>query len=69
MNEKLKNQILKFRNLVGFYLKNEYKPKYYTYFKDYPLSIRHIVESSYMGGNNVPDTALFVVDYIKKNLI
>jgi hypothetical protein len=69
MNKKLKNQILNFRNMVGFYLKNEYKPKYYTYFKDYPLSIRQIVESYYMGGNNVPDTARVIVEYVKKNLI
>jgi hypothetical protein len=69
MNKKLKNQILNFRRLVGFYLKNEYKPKYYIYYKDYPPSIRHIVEGSYMGGNNVPDTAQFIVGYIKKNLI
>jgi hypothetical protein len=69
MNKKLKNQILNFRNVVGFYLRNEYKPKHYTYFKDYPPSIRHIVESYYMGGNSVPDTARCVVDYIKKNLI
>jgi hypothetical protein len=68
MNKKLKNQILRFRKLVGFYIRNEYKPKYYTYYKDYPLSIRHIVESSYMGGNNVPDTSNMIIRYIKENL-
>jgi hypothetical protein len=69
MNKKLKNQILQFRTFVDFYLKNEYKPKYYAYFKDYPVSIKHIVEGSYMGGHNAPDTARFIVDYVKKNLI
>lgn len=69
MNKKLKNQILNFRNTVGFYLKNEYKPKYYSYFKDYSMSIRHIVESYYLGGNNAPDTAAHIVNYIKKNII
>jgi hypothetical protein len=69
MNKKIKNQILQFRKMVAFYLKNEYKPKYYVYFKDYPPSIKHIVESYYLGGNNVPDTANAVVSYIKTNLI
>jgi hypothetical protein len=69
MNKKLQNQILKFKKTVGFYLKNEYKPKYYIYFKDYPVSIRHIVETYYLGGNNVPDTAGAIVSYVKNNLI
>ena len=67
---KLRKQILKFKQRVGFYLKNEYKPKYYRTYKMYPMSVQHIVESYYMGGNNVPNTAHdVVVCMVKNNLV
>ncbi len=65
MNKKLRQQISHFRQLVGFYLKNEYKPKYSRYFTIYGGYIQEIVESYYLGGNSVPDTAQAVVAYIK----
>lgn len=65
MNKKLRQQISHFRQLVGFYLKSEYKPKYSRYFTIYGGHIQEIVESYYLGGNSVPDTAQAVVAYIK----
>jgi len=65
MNKKLKQQISHFRQLVGFYLKNEYKPKYSRFFTIYGSPIKQIVESYYLGGNSVPDTAQAVVSHIK----
>jgi hypothetical protein len=36
----------------------------------YPMSVQHIVESYYMGGNNVPNTAHdVVVCMVKNNLV
>lgn len=69
MNKKLQKQLVSFRKSVGFYLKSEYKPRYSTYYKDYSLSIKHIVESYYLGGNTVPETAGAIASYIKKHLV
>ena len=68
MNKKLIKQLYNFRKRVGWYLRKEYKAKYSVYYKDYPLSIQNLVESYYIGGNNVPDTAIAVVEYIRKNI-
>jgi hypothetical protein len=68
MNKKLKKQLISFKNSVGFYIKQEYRPKYSRYYKDYCVSIKHIVESYYLGGNSVPETAGAVVSYVKKYL-
>jgi len=56
-------------NKVSEYIYLEYNPKYYREFtKDRNLSkFYDFVASYYMGGNNVPDTARYVVDLIKTN--
>lgn len=69
MNKKLHKQLISFKKSVGLYLKNEYRPRYTSYYKDYSLSIKHIVESYYLGGNTVPETAGAVVSYMKKHLL
>lgn len=69
MNKKLHKQLVSFKKSVGSYLKDEYKPRYYSYYKDYSLSIKNIVESYYLGGNTVPETAGVVVSYIKKHIV
>ncbi len=68
MNDKLTTKIIEFMNCVGEYLLMEYKPKYYEeYRKDKNQShFFDFVGSYYMGGSNVPDTARYTVEYIKR---
>jgi hypothetical protein len=67
MNEKMTNDILMFFNRVGDYINLEYKPKYHKlFFKDGSLNqLFDMVGEYYMGGNNVPDTAGMIVDYMR----
>ena len=65
MNKKLRQQISEFRELVGLYIRNEYKPKYYKIYILYDRSISHIVESYYLGGSTIPETAGTIIDKIK----
>jgi hypothetical protein len=67
MNEKMTNDILMFFNRVGDYIHLEYKPKYHKlFFKDSSLSqLFDMVGEYYMGGNNIPDTAGMIVDYMR----
>lgn len=69
MNKKMYDQISQFIDQVGDYIYMEYAPKYYKlYTRDKNLvRIFDTVGSYYMGGNNVPDTARYLVDFIKTN--
>lgn len=53
-------QEIKFLNIVMRYLKMEYEPRYHFLTKD----IKNLIRSYYWGGNNVPETARAIVDYI-----
>lgn len=68
MNDKLNQNICEFLNKIGDYIHMEYKPKYYKeYTRDKNLSgLFDFVGGYYMGGNNVPDTARYVVEYIDR---
>lgn len=67
MNTKMYNNVVDFYNSVGDYINLEYGVRFHkAYFKD--SSINNLfdkVAAYYMGGNNVPDTARMIVDYIK----
>jgi hypothetical protein len=67
MNKKLKKGIIDFMNGVSEYIHLEYDPKYYREFtRDRNLSkFYDFVSGYYMGGNNIPDTARYVVDLIR----
>lgn len=69
MNSNIELKITEFMNRVGEYLSLEYDPIYYKeYTKDKNLSnMFDFVGSYYMGGNNVPDTARYVVELILMN--
>ena len=66
MNTEVYRQISKFLDNVGSYLYMEYDPVYYSEFtKDKNLQRMYdFVASYYLGGNNVPDTARYVVEFI-----
>lgn len=66
MNDKVAGCIADFINRVGDYLHMEYDPIYYKEFtKDKNLAhMFDFVGSYYLGGNNVPDTARYVVELI-----
>ena len=66
MNNKLSKNVASFIDAVGNYIYMEYKPKYYKeYTRDKNLAkLFDFVGSYYMGGNNVPDTARYVVELI-----
>ena len=71
MNDKLNLQITDFMNAVGNYIQMEYKPKYYKeYTNDKNLGgLWDFVGGYYMGGSNVPDTAGYAVEYIKRFIL
>ena len=70
MNKKLKNNITEFCNKVNEYIHMEYKPKYYriTTSDRNLLRLFDFVSGQYMGGNNVPDTAGLMIEYINKHM-
>lgn len=65
MTEKLYNQIMKFGDSVGEYIRLEYDPADYEQFNNKNLNMFDFIGSYYMGGSNVPDTARYVVELIK----
>lgn len=69
MNDKMMDHIIDFLNKVGDYIHMEYDSIYYKEFtKDKNLAnMLDFVGSYYMGGSNVPNTAQYVVELIKKN--
>lgn len=71
MNDKLNLKITDFMNAVGEYIRMEYKPQYYKeYFRDKNLGgLFNFVGSYYMGGSNVPDTARYAVEYIRRFIL
>lgn len=68
MNKKLHEDITSFMNKVGDYIYMEYNSSYYKHFtRDKNLCrIFDFISSHYFGGANVPDTAGYVVEFIKK---
>jgi len=69
MNDKVAGNIAEFLNKVGDYLYMEYDGVFYKEFtRDKNLGkMFDFVGSYYMGGNNVPDTARYVVELILMN--
>jgi hypothetical protein len=76
MNKNLDRQIINFMNDVGWYISmeysesinNEYIAKWHNkHFLNNTLY--DFITSYYLGGNNVPDTARYVVDLIKMRSI
>ena len=71
MNDKINLQIADFMTSVGNYIHMEYKPKYYReYTTDKNLGgLFEFIGSYYMGGSNVPDTARYTVEYIRRFIL
>lgn len=65
MNKKGKEAIRDFYLSVLWYLKKEYKPKYYRYCDSNSQVIKNRITPLYWGGENIPNTALEIVNYIK----
>lgn len=67
MNEKMINDITQFFNNVGDYLGLEYSSKIHSrYFNDKNINDNFdIVGRYYLGGNNIPDTAGMIAEYLK----
>lgn len=68
MNEKMDSQIIHFMNEVGWYISMEYDQAYSDEFcRETTLnSLYEFVGSYYMGGSTVPDTARYVIEFIKR---
>lgn len=66
MNTEIYRRISSFLDNVGTYIHMEYDSGYYNEFtKDQNLQRMYdFVGSYYLGGNNVPDTARYVVELI-----
>ena len=66
MNTEIFRRISSFLDSVGSYIYMEYGSEYYSEFtKDNNLQrLYDFVGSYYLGGNNVPDTARYIVELI-----
>ena len=66
MNTEIFRRISSFLDSVGSYIYMEYGSEYYSEFtKDNNLQRMYdFVGSYYLGGNNVPDTARYIVELI-----
>lgn len=67
MNEIMFNDISKFYKEVGNYIKLEYEYKFYKIYIKENNKLFDFVGRYYLGGNNTPDTAGMIVDYLKLN--
>lgn len=69
MNKKLKANVNIFFNQVNDYIYMEYDKKYYTIVTRERNLVRlyDFITAQYLGGNNVPDTARYVIEYINKH--
>lgn len=67
--EKIDILLAQFFSAVYNYLTLEYKPKFARVFihEGHYKAMSKIIAQYYLGGNNVPDTARGIVDYIKQN--
>jgi len=66
MNNKAKKIVKDFYLSVIWYLKKEYKPKYYRYCESHMNTMYEKVSPLYWGGSNISNTAAELVEYIKK---
>ena len=68
MNKKLKTSVNSFFEKVNDYMYMEYDHKYYKIAtRDRNLvRVFDFITAQYLGGNNVPDTAGYLVEYINK---
>jgi len=66
VNTEIYRQISSFLDSVGSYIYMEYDSKYYNEFTKESNQKRmyDFIGSYYLGGNNVPDTARYVVELI-----
>lgn len=69
MNKKLKEDVNTFFNRVNDYIYMEYDKKYYKIVTRERNLVRlyDFVTGQYLGGNNVPDTAGYMIEYINKH--
>lgn len=66
MNKKAKQALNDFYYSVLWYLKKEYKPKYYKFCEQNEPSMKNYVSKFYWGGDNIPNVASEIVQYFKK---
>lgn len=66
MNDKLHDKVIAFFNLVSYYIYEEY-PSYYKKFHNEKTLIHmfNVVQGYYLGGNNVSDTANYIINDLK----
>jgi len=66
MNDKLTDLVINFFNDVSYYIFEEYPEYYKRFHKEKELSKTfNMIQNYYLGGNNVVDTAGYIVEYFK----
>jgi hypothetical protein len=65
MNKKAKKALTDFYFSILWYLKKEYHSKYYKFCKENTEMIKNYLAPLYWGGQNIPNTTLEVIKYIK----
>lgn len=66
MNKKAKQALNDFYYSVLWYLKKEYKPKYYQFYRQNKTIMINFISQFYWGGESIPNVASEIVQYFKK---
>jgi len=69
MNKKLKYLLKNYNKSILEYLKSEYYPKYYSYYKNRKSLLLKLVTPHYLGGNNIPNISRELVDFYDKTVL
>jgi hypothetical protein len=68
MNDKLTDLVIDFFNDVSYYIYEEDPDLYKRFHNEKQLAKTfQMIQEYYLGGNNVPDTASYIVEYFKGN--
>lgn len=66
MNKKAKQALNDFYYSVLWYLKKEYKSKYYQFYRQNKTIMINFISQFYWGGESIPNVAPEIVQYFKK---
>ena len=69
MNKRLKNLLKTNSTYILEYLKSEYYPRYYKYYKNRKSLLLKVMAPHYLGGNNIPNICIELINYYKKTVI
>lgn len=66
MNKKVRVLIGKFSKSIAWYMKQEYHPEYYKYYKKNLSKFQPFITALYWGGENIPNVVSSIIEDIKR---